>query len=223
MTTLLLFLALVSPSYPVHRAGSPIRVDGKLDDAAWAQAPAITLVNNFDGSPSPLKTEARLLYDDQFLYVAFRAADENIWATMKKRDQHLWEEEVVELFVQPNPTHPSYIEIEVNPLGTLLDIFLLDVRKPLPYESWNSARIKWGVHVDGTVDGRPGDKEWTVEIALPFEDCVTAPHLPPRPGDRWRLNLYRTDRKPRHVDLAWSPTLQDDFHVPAKFGEIVFQ
>jgi hypothetical protein len=212
---LLLLLAAPIPSYVVRRAASPVQVDGKLNDAVWAAASPITLVMNADGAPSPLKTEARMLYDDQYLYVAFRAADPEIWATMKKRDQHLWEEEVVEVFVQPNPAHTSYIEIEVNPLGTVLDIFLLDVGKPLLYESWNSARLKTGVHVEG--------KEWTAEIALPFEDCVTAPHLPPRSGDRWRLNLYRTDRKPRHLDMAWSPTLGERFHVPARFGEIVFQ
>lgn len=212
---LVLLLAAPVPSYIVRRAASPVQVDGRLDDSVWASAPSITLVMNRDGAPSPLATEAKLLYDDQHLYVAFRAADTNIWATMKKRDQRLWEEEVVEVFVQPNPAHPSYIEIEVNPLGTVLDIFLLDAGKPLAYESWNSARLKTAVRVAG--------KEWTAEMALPFEDCVTAPHRPPRSGDRWRLNLYRTDRKPRHLDMAWSPTLQDSFHVPARFGEIVFQ
>lgn len=216
MTALLiLLLALPTPSYIVRRATSPIQVDGKLNDSVWASAPAIALVMNSDGAPSPLKTEARMLYDDRYLYVAFRATDQNAWATMKKRDQHLWNEEVVEVFVQPNPAHPSYIEVEVNPLGTVLDIFLLDVGKPLAYESWNSARLKSAVHV--------GSQEWTVEIALPFEDCVTATHTPPRSGDRWRLNLYRTDRKPRLLDLAWSPTLRESFHVPARFGEIVFQ
>lgn len=212
---LVLLLASPIPSYIVRRAASPIQIDGQLSDSVWASAPAIALVMNSDGAPSPLKTEARMLYDDRYLYVAFRAADQNIWATMRKRDQHLWTEEVVEVFVQPNSAHTSYIEVEVNPLGTVLDIFLLDAGKPLAYESWNSARLKSAVHVDG--------QEWTVEIALPFEDCVTAPHLPPRSGDRWRLNLYRTDRKPRQLDLAWSPTLRESFHVPARFGEIVFQ
>jgi hypothetical protein len=187
----------------------------RLDDPAWSAAPAIALVANIDGAPSPLATEARMLYDAQYLYVAFRAADEEIWAAMKERDEHLWEEEVVEIFVQPNPAHSSYIEIEVNPLGTVLDIFLLDIRKPLPYRSWNSKRLRWAAQTAA--------KEWTVEIALPFEDCVSAKRLPPQPGDRWRVNLYRIEHKPRRLGLAWSPTLKNDFHVPSRFGEIVFQ
>jgi hypothetical protein len=99
---------------------------------------------------------------------------------------------------------------------------LLDIRKPLHYESWNSQKLKWAVQVNGTVDGKNGDKEWTCEIALPMEDVVTAKNLPPRAGDRWRANLYRMESRPKPALLAWSPTLKDDFHLPNMFGEIVF-
>ncbi|MGH7773438.1 MAG: carbohydrate-binding family 9-like protein, partial [Candidatus Binatia bacterium] len=141
---------------------------------------------------------------------------------LKRRDEHLWKEEVVEVFLQADPRQTSYIELEVNPLGTMIDIFLLDVRKPLRYESWNSEKLRWAVQVDGTVDGNGGDREWTCEIAPPMEDIVPAPKTPPQPGDRWRLNLYRVEKLPAPAFLAWSPTLKNDFHVPGMFGEIVF-
>jgi hypothetical protein len=211
------------PVYEVNRAASPIRIDGHLDDAAWLATPGVgSFRNNADGGPSPLTTEAKVLYDAGFVYFAFRFVDENIWATYKDRDQHLWTEEVAEVFLQADPAHPSYIELEVNPLGTMLDIFLIDIRKPLPYPSWNSAKLKWAVQVDGTVDGKGGDREWTSEIALPLEDVVTAPHLPPVAGDRWRMNLYRVEKYPAQAGLAWSPTYKPDFHKPSMFGEIVF-
>ncbi len=211
------------PVYEVLRARAPLRIDGKLDEEAWAKASAIdNFVNNLNGSPSTYKTEARILYDDKFLYFAFRCVDSNIWATMLRRDQHLWEEEVVEVFLKADPRQNSYIELEVNPLGTMIDIFLLDVRKPLHYESWNSENLRWAVHAVGSVDGQQGDKEWTCEIALPLEDIVPAPSIPPKPGDRWRLNLYRVEKLPTRAHLAWSPTFKDDFHMPEMFGEIVF-
>src|SRR5262249_44689310 len=182
----------------------PIKVDGKLDDPAWSKTPVVgDFVNNVDGSMSQVKTEARILYDDNFLYFSFRCFDKNIWATFKRRDQHLWLEEVVEFFVQADAHQPGYIEVEVNPLGTLLDLYMLDVRKPLHYESWNSEKIQWAVQVIGSVDGNGGDKEWTCEIALPMEDVVTAPHLPPQPGDRWRLNLYRVEQRPVISESSW--------------------
>ena len=212
------------PVYQVGRTTGPIKVDGKLDDTAWKKAPLVgDFVNTLDGSPSTYKTEARVLYDENFIYFSFRCADDNIWSTMKRRDEHLWEEEVVEVFLQADPNQPSYIELEVNPLGAMLDIYMLAARKPLHYESWNSEKLRWAVQVDGTVDGKPGDREWTCEIALPLEDVVTAPHNPPLPGDRWRMNLYRGEQRPTPANLAWSPTLRDDFHIPQRFGEIVFR
>src|SRR5256885_1067336 len=125
------------PVYQVGRTSGAIKIDGKLDDTAWKKAPLVgDFVNNSDGSQSTYKTEARVLYDDNYLYFAFRCVDDNIWSTMRRRDEHLWEEEVVEVFLQADPNQPSYIELEVNPLGTVLDIYLLSARKPLHYESW---------------------------------------------------------------------------------------
>jgi hypothetical protein len=211
------------PRYEVARVTAPLTIDGQLTEKAWKEAAeAGPFLNNRDGTPSKITTQVRILYDDTYLYFAFRAVDKNIWATMKVRDEHLWLEEVVEVFLQPSSKIPNYIELEVNPLGTMLDIYLLDTRKPLHYESWNSEKLRWAVHVDGTVDGKDGDREWTCEIALPFEEAVTAANLPPKPGDRWRMNLYRVERHPEVVEVAWSPTLQDDFHVLSRLGEIVF-
>jgi hypothetical protein len=211
------------PVYEVSRTNTPIKVDGKLDDPAWSKAASVgNFIGNSDRSPAKYETDARILYDDNYLYFSFRSRDENIWSTFKRRDEHLWDEEVVEVFLQADPSQPSYIELEVNPLGTMLDIYLLGIRKPLHYESWNSEKLKWSVRVDGSVDGKGGDREWTCEMAFPLEDAATAPRLPPRPGDRWRMALYRVESRPVPALWAWSPTGKDDFHMPEKFGWLVF-
>jgi len=211
------------PEYQVSRAPSPIKIDGNLSDPAWTEASVLEFRDNLTGEPAALQTSARVLYDEGFLYFAFESWDTNIWATYRVRDQHLWTEEVVEVFLQPDPANPHYIELEVNPLGTMLDIYLIDIRKPIPYESWNPPGLSWAVQVDGTVDREPGDQKWTCEIALPLSEAVTAPRLPPQPGDRWRMNLYRVEEYPDKAALAWSPTLKPDFHVPSRFGGIVFE
>jgi hypothetical protein len=210
------------PVYEVARTSMPIRVDGVLDEAAWEKAqPLGTFSSSRDGAASSLETVGKVLYDNEFVYFASRFVDENIWATMRNRDEHLWTEEVMEVFLRADPRSTSYIELEVNPLGTLLDIYLVDVRRPLPYRSWNSDKIRWAVKVDGTVDGEPGDREWTCEIALPIEDVVPAVNTPPKPGDRWLFNMYRVEKKPAPAGLAWSPT-GGDFHRPNRFGQLVF-
>jgi len=225
----LMFFWLLSASglsaqqYEVVSVSEPIRVDGLLDEAAWKAAPRIErFVDNMTGEDPGPQTEAVVLYDDKFIYFGFEVEDENIWSTFTERDQHLWTEEVVEVFIQADPAHPSYIELEVNPLGTMIDIYLLDIRKPLKYESWNSSGLRWAVDVRGTVDGKPGDRGWSCEIALPLDDVVTAPHNPPRPGDRWKANLYRVERYPERKGLAWTPTRKPDFHLLSAFGEFVF-
>lgn len=223
-----MFLPVISilaaaPVYEVTRAAVAPKIDGKLNDAAWVKAASVELVRNADGAKLPYSTQARVLYDDKFLYFAFRSEDSNIWATLKQRDAKLWEEEVVEVFLQPDPAKKSYMELEVNPLSAMLDIYLLDMRKALLHESWNSARLQWAVNVDGTVDGKPGDRSWTCEIAFPLEDAVTAPNFPPKPGDEWRLNLNRVEVKPAPELLSWSPTGKDDFHMPNMWGTLRFK
>ena len=209
--------------YTVKRALGTIRVDGVLDESSWKAAAGTGpfMLNDGTGLPAT-KTEAKMLWDDQNLYFGFQCEDTDLFATMKVRDQHLWEEEVVEIFIDPDNDQLNYIELEINPLNTFLDLFVLKPIVPIPYESYNIP-AKWAVKVNGTVNNSADkDKGWTVELSLPLKEAVTAPHLPPNEGDKWRLNLYRIERKPKEEYSAWSPTLVSSYHTPARFGEITF-
>jgi hypothetical protein len=132
------------------------------------------------------------------------------------------DQEVVEVFIDPDGDEKNYIELEVNPLGAFLDLFVLTPVVPIPYESYNIP-AKWAVKVDGTVQNSSDqDRGWSVELAVPLKEAVTAPNQPPKDGDRWRLNLYRIERKPKDQLIAWSPTLKPSFHTPSRFGEVTF-
>ena len=214
------------PSYTCRYTKTPITVDGKLDDPAWETAVAVRLVRNEDGAEPRFETTARLLWDDNHLYVGYHCQDSQIYATMTTRDAPLWEEEVVEIFLDANRDQIGYVEIEVNPLNALVDLYVLN-RPPYPVNPlfcWDSSGIQYAVSVDGDprrLDSQ--DRAWSAEIALPWEDFLTAPHLPPRAGDVWRMNLYRIDQYQGQQELyAWSPTRCETFHVPQRFGEIVF-
>jgi len=78
-------------------------------------------------------------------------------------------------------------------------------RRADPCSFWNSEKLRRAVEVDGAVDGKPGDRGWTCEIALPMEDVVPAPNIPPKPADRWRLNLYRVEKPPRPTSPGLRP------------------
>ena len=184
------------------------------------------LVRNQDGAQPRFSTTARLLWDDACLYVGYHCEDTEIYGTMTGRDDPLWEEEVVEIFIDATRDQISYVEIEGSPLNTLLDLFVLN-RAPYPARylfDWDSEGIRHAAYVDGDPRHRgTQDRSWSVEIAIPWADFLTAPRLPPAAGDVWRVNLYRIDQFQGEQELyAWSPTRCETFHVPASFGELAF-
>ena len=203
-----------------------LNLDGSLNDPAWQDAEQVVLLRNVDGGAPRFATTVRLLWNDDYLYLGFDCQDEEIFATLTARDDPLWTEEVVEVFINPNGDEIGYLEFEVNPLNTLLDLYVLN-RPPAPMQAlfdWNSRAIRHAVQVRGDPRRRDSlDQGWSVEMAIPWEDFATAPHLPPLPGERWRFNLYRIDHYQGKEELcAWSPTLRPTFHVPSAFGELVF-
>ncbi|NLG27049.1 MAG: hypothetical protein GX557_04010 [Chloroflexi bacterium] len=57
------------PEYVVNRAARPIVVDGKLDDKAWKGANVMDLVLADSGGVPRQRTQARVLWDDDYLYI----------------------------------------------------------------------------------------------------------------------------------------------------------
>jgi len=220
------------PRYRCPKVDSPPVLDGRIDDPAWSRSPLIERFRRAqDGEPATYATSARLCWDDENLYLAFRCEDPLIWATMTQRDEHLWDEEVVEFFVSPSGDLRRYFEIEVNPLGVICD---LDITNHYTYKvgsesisgdiDWNAENMRVAVTVDGKVnDPQTTDISWTVEIAIPFGDLG---RLTPTPGEVWRCNLFRIDRGAESGDefTCWSPTLVDPpaFHRPQYFGFLEF-
>lgn len=230
------------PVYVCQKTTQAPVIDGVGDDAAWAAAPVIRLVDVSSLSPREFErgTQVRMLWDDEALYVLFTAHDPDVWSTMATRDGALYNEEVVELFIDPDGDGRNYVEIEVNSLNTVFDLLvtraLRDGGQGLP--EWSPASLRTAVGVVGTRN-QPGDVDeaWVTEIALPWvalrSDLLDVPgdrSLPPRVDDSWRLNLYRYERSRSDAGVAtrtieysaWSPVGRVDFHVPERFGVVRF-
>lgn len=212
--------------YEIKKTKLAIHADGRLDEKAWQECEPIQLTGR-DGKTPMQKTSARILWDNDFIYVAFDCEDQNIWSTFTKRDQPLYNEEVVEIFIDPDGDGNTYLELEVSPLGIFWDGFILNhgPGKIKGILAWNSETIRWGVHLNGT-QNNPNDidQSWSAEIAVPIKDLATAPNRPPKPGDKWRLNLYRIDHPDSNTseESLWSPVSGPSFHDPDKFGEVTF-
>ena len=169
--------------YPVQRADQPISVDGILDEFAWATAAQINhferILNDYDAVLYP--TRARMLWDDEHLYVSFACQDSDMWALYDQEDDEMWSEEVVEVFIDPNGDARNYLELEVNPLNAWVDLRIIRLQPDWKSSiDWDIAGLRTAVAVRGTVnDARDQDKGWTVEIAIPWS-AMADQHRPRR-------------------------------------------
>jgi hypothetical protein len=224
----------ILPTYTCMFTDAAPVIDGKLDDAAWRRAEPMELKLAETGGVPRQATAARAVWDEKNLYVCFECQDDDIWAGMTEHDSHIYEQEVVEIFLNENSDGHAYAEFEVSPNNTTLDLFILhpgtgrNFKKLFDYEceGWKTA-----VNVEGTLSDAPAkgdrdDKRWTVEMAIPFEQMYLAPHHPPQVGDRMRWNLHRIDRaglRPQDDEFfAWSQTGSGTFHKPDRFGWLEF-
>jgi hypothetical protein len=216
------------PVYICRRAAGEIVIDGKLDESSWQAAETMSLRLTDTGEVPTSSTEVRALWDDTYLYVAFHCTDDDIWANMTEHDAALWEEEVVEIFLDPGHVGGVYFEMVVNPLNVLTDVIVVNRGNRdkvfQPMREWECEGIQHAVSVDGDPsDPESTDRSWTVEFAIPHEQMVTAWNTPPKSGDTWRGNFYRIDQNAGGEEYtAWSPTGAINYHVPDVFGTIVF-
>ena len=212
------------PEYHARRAAKPPVIDGALNDEVWSAATPVELVNSLDGSKPSLRTVARLAYDDKNLYVAFDCEDPDVWGTLLRRDDPIYNEEVVEIFLDADGDGKTYNEIEVSPNNTVFDAYFPARRQGMD-TAWDSG-MKSAVKVRGTLND-PSDRDdgWSVEMQIPIARLAQVPHVPPQRGDRWRFNLYRLEHVGRKgvEGYAFSPPLVGDFHHLSRFGWLVFE
>lgn len=215
------------PTYYCQKTTTPVRIDGQLSDAAWRTATRARLLNSRNGDPSALPTDVMCTWDDRYLYIAFHSEDHDIWATITEDDAEIWVEEVVEIFLDTNRDGKSYMEFQVSPLNTMVDLFIFNyderARRSKNIREWDCDGWRYAVNVEGTTDVRTDrDRSWDCEIAIPFSEFLFAPNVPPRPGDAYNINFYRMDRTDEALTvLAWSPTFSHN-HTPSRFGTLVF-
>lgn len=208
-------------------AESNINIDGVLDENTWKNSEKVALKFNETGkevSDSSIMTWIRTCYDAQNFYISFECNDSDIWSEFSNRDDHLWEKDAVEIFIDTDGNLNTYYEIQVSPKNVLFDAHLELPTKTNDDEiiSFDVDGIQTAVAVDGTVNKHDDvDKKWTVEISIPIEDLTE--EKASIDSGIWRINFFRMnhDLKGERPELGWSPTL-GDFHIPAKFGVLKF-
>ena len=208
----------------------PINITGRIDDPAWQKAKSLPFYSAADGKDPISKTEARVLWDDKYLYICYKAYDKDIWGYFKNHDDWTYQEDACEVFFKTDPAKEPYYNIEVNVLGTVMDMFTLKVgaggEDSHRWRHWNCEGIKTKTFIKGTLNNPYDvDEYWQLEVAIPFASLPTMNGKSPKPGDTWRLLLSRYDYSvylPKGEELSTIvPVAIDNFHDPTPW--VTFQ
>jgi len=125
--------------YEARRAPIGMALTGQEGDQAWAGAPRTPrFVDMLTGEPAPLDTQAAILWDEHALHIAFWAAEPNIVATMTQRDDLLFFENDLEVFIDGGE---AYYELEINALGTIYEVFYVWRDAYRPGSKWDTPRF----------------------------------------------------------------------------------
>lgn len=214
-----------APGYGVVRL--PRAEAGLLDAsaAAWGAAAVVTW------GPEPYQTSFRACWDPLALHVRFDAEDDDPWHTMATRDDHIWEEEVVEIFLDADGSGRNYAELEISPANVVCDL-----RVATPWPALTSL-TEWDWEgLTTSVTSRTGDQHtgWVATARLPWTGLRSlypsgTVGLPPSAGQGWRFNVFRIKRpggpgRPQDgaVLAAWSKPAGPSFHDPAAFRPLTF-
>lgn len=108
------------PRYTAQRVQKAPVIDGKLDDPAWQHAERSSrFVDLIHGTDTYLDTRAAVLWDDDYLYVAYWLEEPNVTATLTERDAPIYQDNDAELFIAGAD---GYYEFEINSFGTIYEV-----------------------------------------------------------------------------------------------------
>ena len=221
---------LVEPrTYVAYRTEGALNIDGKLDEASWQKAKDTEEFEDISGkgfAAPKYKTTAKMLWDDDFLYVGAILEEPNITAKLNQRDTIIYYDNDFEVFIDPDNDGHNYFEIEVNANNVLFDLIL-----DKPYRTggdfllqWDCPGIKSGIHIEGTLNNpNDTDKYWSVEMAIPRQALTLSFNNLLKAGNIWRINFSRVEwlKKPEE-NWVWNATGRIDMHMPDRWGYLLF-
>jgi hypothetical protein len=220
-------------------SSSPI-MDGCPDDTVWSEASRADSFYQFSfrhpaALPTQNPTTMWIGYTDRYLYVAFRGQDArpdslvanftpDMAASADTYDGGplqgitIWQDDMVELFLDADFDHKDYAHIGINSQGVRVDEWIRGSRQEILQNGgspadWNDS--SWRAHDE--VAAFVGDDHWSIEYRLEF----SGDEFPrPTPGTVWGFNLVRVFRGEEYSQ--WVRTYAGG-HSPNDFGVLRFQ
>lgn len=185
------------------KTNQPPIVDGKINDAAWNKASLIkSFVDYKTSNKVNADTEAKILYDNDNLYLAVKCREPDISklkANIKTNGSNeIWKDDIIEIFFSPLTPDRVLSQFVVSAGGG----------------RWMNLGDKYG---DWDAKVSCGKDFWTAEIKIPLK--VLGWKTAPKPGDMARFNVCR-ERTPVKELSCWAP-VRANFHDQENFGILV--
>ncbi len=182
------------PNVPleVHavRANGSIKIDGKLDEKDWQNAPIVDdffRVEPNQGGTYKYKTEVRFMYDEQNLYVGTFCEDSigsrGIRVQDLRRDFSFGENDIIAVQLDAQNTKQYAVSFQTTPYGNQRD--LQNFNDNNFDNDWNAL---WYVKTRRTENG------YFAEFAIPFKSLR---YDKPEDGEpaEWGITMYRLARR----------------------------
>lgn len=189
----------VRPEVQATRATGPIHIDGHLDEASWARATPVTgfiQVDPEEGKPVSELTEARVLYDDEALYIGVRLYDrQRPSQRLGRRDMDLMDSDWLGVVIDSYHDHRTAFSMDLNPAGVQRDAV-----KSMGPGGTEQDDLSWDAvwEAKATVD----EGGWTAEYRIPFSQL----RFGSAPDQTWGIQLERViGRRREYAVLAFTP------------------
>ncbi|MCA9736575.1 MAG: DUF5916 domain-containing protein [Gemmatimonadota bacterium] len=185
------------------------RVDGDLSDPVWRSAPVASDFVQYqpnEGAAASERTEVRVLYGVDALYVAFRAFDREpdlIAAQLARRDDSGYSDRV-HVVIDSYFDRRTAFQFAVNPLGVKSDWYRFDDTQE--DSSWDAV---WDVAV------QRDDEGWSAEFRIPYSQL----RFESAPIQTWGINFMREVAR-RQERSVWAPLSQQENATVSRFGEL---
>ena len=213
------------PRLSVRPAGD-FELTGAGDAAAWRQADWVALRRR-EPDGHAYDTRFKTVYSGTGVYFLIEGTDRTLTATMNEDFMDLWNEDVFEVFLWTDERYPAYFEYEISPLNHELPILIPNFGGQfLGWRPWHYERNRLTRKATTTIGGpkqpHASIQGWRAEIFIPYALLRPLQNVPPKPGTRWRANVYRMDYdEGKRAQWEWAH-VQQGFHEYERFGDLIF-
>ncbi len=219
-------------SYTIRRATSAPADLLNFESSFWEAAEILKVDHYYPQSSSHHpNVRAKVLHDEQNLYVVFDVQDRYVRVVAKGYQSMVCKDACVEFFVRPK-ADKGYLNFENSGGGAQLCYYIEDSqRAPDGFKKFTKLPNEW-MEQTKILHSLPSRVEpemtdpthWRLALTIPR--TVLEAYVGPTgkwAGQTWRANFFKCADESSHPHWAsWSPVEGKlDFHQPQYFGQIV--